>query len=131
MTAIAYVDASALVKLLVDESGSPGMARWYVEAERVVSSRIGIVETRRAVERRAVDTDTGLVDRVLSSVEIFELDADIGRAAATVGPSALRTLDAIHLATALAIPGIEAFVTYDDRLADAARALGLPVISPA
>jgi predicted nucleic acid-binding protein len=47
-------------------------------------------------------------------------------------PAALRTLDAIHLATAMALaPGLDAFVTYDDRLAEAARALGLPVIRPA
>jgi predicted nucleic acid-binding protein len=131
MTAIAYVDSSALVKLLVDESGSAGMTRWYVEAERVLSSRIGIIETRRAVARRSGNPDPGLVDRILQSVEVFELDADIGRTAATVGPPGLRTLDAIHIATALAIPGVDAFVTYDDRLATAARALGLPVVAPA
>jgi predicted nucleic acid-binding protein len=131
MTSIAYVDSSALVKLLIDEAGSAGMTRWYVEAERVLSSRIGIVETRRAVGRRVDNPDLGRIDRILRSVEVYELDADIGRHAAVVGPPGLRTLDSIHLATALAIPGVEAFVTYDDRLADAARALGLPVVSPA
>lgn len=52
--------------------------------------------------------------------------------AATVGPSSLRTLDAIHLATALGLGAeLDAFVTYDNRLAEAARSLGLPVVSPA
>ena len=51
---------------------------------------------------------------------------------AAIGPPLLRTLDAIHLATALAlVPDLDAFVTYDDRLAEAARALGLPVVRPA
>jgi hypothetical protein len=43
----------------------------------------------------------------------------------------VRTLDAIHVATALAIEAVDAFVTYDDRQADAARAVGLPVVRPA
>jgi predicted nucleic acid-binding protein len=48
-----------------------------------------------------------------------------------MGPAALRTLDAIHLATALELGPIDAFVTYDDRLAEAARGIGLPVVRPA
>lgn len=54
MTSVAYIDASALVKLVVLESESVQMLRWYVEADRVVTSRVGVVETRRA----AADTDT-------------------------------------------------------------------------
>jgi uncharacterized protein len=49
-----------------------------------------------------------------------------------VEPALVRTLDAIHLATAMAlVPDLDAFVTYDDRMAEAARALGLPVVRPA
>ena len=53
MTDLLYVDASALVKLVVAEPGSEAMLRWFVESERVVTSRIGVVETRRAAGRRA------------------------------------------------------------------------------
>ena len=64
---------------------------------------------------------------------MFEVDRTIAAlAAALEPPHKLRTLDAIHLATALALRSeLDAFVTYDDRLAEAARALGLPVVRPA
>ena len=128
---VAYVDASALVKLVVAEAETPAMYRWFVEATRTLTSRVGMVETARATARRgAIDADHR--DVVLRGVEVVEIDASIAAAAATIGPATLRTLDAIHLASAIALlPDLEAFVTYDDRLADAARAIGLPVVRPA
>ena len=130
MTQLAYVDTLALAKLVLDEPGSVEMSRWHVEAERIVTSRVGIVEMRRVAARHT--HDAAHLEFVLGSVETFELDAATAHVAAAVGPAVLRTLDAIHLATALRLaPGLDAFVTYDDRLADAARALGLPVVRPA
>jgi predicted nucleic acid-binding protein len=127
---IAYLDASALVKLVVSEAESAAMFRWFVEADRVACSRIGVVETLRASYRR--DHDGSHRDAVLAEIEVIELDAAIATVAATVAPPLPRSLDAIHLATALAlVPDLEAFVTYDDRLAGAARTLGLPVVRPA
>jgi predicted nucleic acid-binding protein len=65
-------------------------------------------------------------------VEVIDLDRAIAGVAATVGQPGLRTLDAIHLATAISLlPDLDAFVTYDDRLAQAARTIGLPVLRPA
>ena len=128
---VAYVDASALAKLLIVEADSTAMERWYVEIERAVTSRVGVVETLRAVARRAIPLRNDLVDRTLASVGIVELDQSIAGRAATIGPAGLRTLDAIHLATALELGPIDAFVTYDDRLAEAARGMGLPVVRPA
>ena len=129
MTAISYVDASALAKLVVHEPGSDDMLRWLVESERVASNRIGIVETFRAAQRRV--HDRGHLDAVLASIEIIEFDAAIATRAAAIGPPSLRTLDAIHLASALALAvDLVAFVTYDQRLADAARSIGLPVVAP-
>ena len=130
MTVVSYVDASALVKLTVDEDGSSAMERWYVETERVLTSVVGIVETRRAVGRRPYDpVHLGLL---LHSLEAVALTPRVAERAAAVRPPGLRTLDAIHLATALELGAdLDAFVTYDDRLAAAARALGLPVVSPA
>jgi predicted nucleic acid-binding protein len=127
---VAYVDASALTKLVLEELDSGAMRRWYVENERVLSSRIGIVETRRAAGRSG--HDPAHLDLVLRSVEVVEFDADIARHAASIGPAALRTLDAIHLATAILLgEEVDALVTYDDRLADAARTAGLAVVRPA
>lgn len=127
---VAYVDASALVKLAVDEPDGLAMRHWFHEHERIASSRVGIVETHRAV-RRKVD-DPAHVDAIVRSVEIVEVDSAIADRATSVGPPTLRTLDAIHLATALALGNeVDAFVTYDDRLAEAARAVGLPVVQPA
>lgn len=131
MTGIAYVDSSALAKLLIVEADLPALTRWYVEVDRAVTSRVGIVETRRAVARRGGVLDTAAVDKALATIEIVELDRQIAERAASIGPVPLRTLDAIHVATALQVGWIDAFVTYDDRLADAARAAGLRVVRPA
>jgi predicted nucleic acid-binding protein len=130
MTEIAYLDASAMVKLIVDEVESVALNRWYVEARRLLTSRVGIVETIRASSRRTCDPLHR--DRILSDVEVIEFDRHVAGVAAALAPPLLRTLDAIHLATALALmPELDAFVTYDDRLAEAARSLGLPVVRPA
>ncbi len=127
---VAYVDASALTKLVLEEPGSAGMRRWYVENDHVLCSRIGIVETRRAVGRHVHDDDH--LEVILRSVEVVEFDADIARQAAAMSPVSLRTLDAIHLASAVRIGAVvDAFVTYDDHLAVAARSAGLPVVRPA
>jgi uncharacterized protein len=130
VTRLSYVDASALVKLAVAEADSAAMHRWYVESERVATSRIGLIEARRAASRGNVDR--AHLRFVLDSLEVIEVDARVADRAAGLGPSALRTLDAIHLASALELgQELDAFVTYDGRLAEAARAVGLPVVSPA
>ena len=106
------------------------MFRWYTEHPRVVTSRVGIVETYRAARRG--QHDPSQLESIVRTVEVLELDQATARSAASVGPTQLRTLDAIHLVTALNLmPELDAFVTYDDRLAEAARAVGLPVVRPA
>src|SRR5258707_1220282 len=130
MTVVAYVDASALVKLVVPEAESRKLLRWYVEVDRVITSRIGVIETRRAAARFRHDAD-GLRS-LLASLEVVELDARVADRAVAVAPTLLRSLDAVHVATALELgSNLDAFVTYDDRLAAAAREAGLPVVRPA
>jgi predicted nucleic acid-binding protein len=130
MTALAYVDASAVVKLILREPESASFHRWYVEAERLATSRVGIVEIERAARRQSHLESRRM--QVLSELDIIELDAAIGKLASGVGPAGIRTLDAIHLASAMRLqPDLDAFVTCDDRLAAAARAIGLLVIQPA
>ena len=127
---LAYVDSSALVKLVLDEADAGAMRRWYIEAERIACSIIGMVETRRAVTRK-VDAPDHL-NTILRTLITLEFDDVLAATASRLTPAALRTLDAVHLATALAIRSdLDAFVTYDDRLAEAARAVGLPVVRPA
>lgn len=130
MRQAAYVDASALVKLAAAEPESNAMLRWFTEVETVVTSRVGVIETHRAVAR--VPHDPVHLRRALAEVDVLEVDVRVAEAAARIAPAGLRTVDAIHLASAIEMgPALEAFVTYDDRLAAAARALGLPVVRPA
>jgi predicted nucleic acid-binding protein len=127
---VAYVDASALTKLVLEEPDSVAMRRWYIESDHVLCSRIGIVETRRAVGKH--QHDDAHLEVIIRSVEVVEFDADIARQAATIGPVSLRTLDAIHLASAVRLGAVvDAFLTYDDHLAVAARSAGLTVVRPA
>jgi len=95
-----------------------------------VSSVLAEVESCRALARHAPESVTRL-PLVLDLIELIELDAGVRILAQTVRPAAVRSLDAIHLATALRVPQLSAFVTYDKRLADAAQAAGLVVDMPA
>ena len=127
---VAYVDASALAKLIVDEAEGDALRAFLAPIARQATSIVGRVEVERTVARRAparLDHVAGLLDDLV----IVGLGPAIAAAAAAIGPPTLRTLDAIHLASAAALGSdLEAFVTYDRRLADAARALGMPVASP-
>jgi hypothetical protein len=94
----------------------------------VYSSRVAQVEVTKAARRHAPDADLTAVFARLSWVE---LDDGIADAAGMAGGSMLRTLDAIHVASALRVTaGIAAFVTYDPRQAAAAEAAGLTVLAP-
>lgn len=118
------------MKSVVTETETDALTRYLAEASVRLSCRIVDVELSRAVARR----EPGLsarVDEVLAAIALVELDPAIVYSAARVDPLALRSPDAIHLASALALGGdLDAFVTYDARLADAARAAGLTVVSP-
>ena len=125
---LCYVDASALVKLIVEEAESQALRSYVFEDATIVSSRLAAVEVLRAINRKTYVSAADAA-HLLSSVEFVELDAAISRLAGPLPPPALRSLDAIHVATALQVD-VDAFVTYDVRLAEAARLHGLPVVSP-
>jgi hypothetical protein len=126
-----YLDASALVKLVVTEAETRPLRAYLADTTRRLSSRIAEVEVRRAVRRVARPGDQEHLAAILSAIEFIELDARISAQAAAVEPTALRSLDAIHVASALAVrEELKAVVTYDARLADAARAAGLEVAAP-
>ena len=126
-----YLDSSALVKLVAVEAHSAAMYRWQEEAEaRLVTCDLGEAEVLRAVRR----VDTALIDRaraVLSTIDIVPLDRSHLSRAALIAPAHLRTLDAIHVVTALDLGDrLQGFVTYDARQAAAARNPGMHVESP-
>jgi uncharacterized protein len=125
-----YADASALVKLIVDEAESPA-ARAYLEPGlQVAASRLVTAEVPRALRRR-YDADPAWAEGVLGEIDLINVSPIILSRAARLEPPVLRTLDAVHLASAMELGAdLEAFVTYDTRLAAAARGAGLTVVSP-
>jgi predicted nucleic acid-binding protein len=128
-----YLDTAAIVKLVHAESESQALRDWLDERADVgwVSSVLAEIESARTLARHAPEAVTRL-QLVLDLMDLVELDAGTRILAQTVKPATVRSLDAIHLATALRIhPPITSFVTYDKGLADAAHAAGLTVDLPA
>jgi len=134
--AVFYADASALVKLVREEVES-GALRAYFEDANLVSSELVLAEIPRAV-RRAVAQDPALpldllLERTGELVDVLALrplDRALLAGAGALAEPALRALDAIHVASAVDLDPIEAFVTYDERQAAAARLAGLRTMAP-
>ena len=126
-----YLDSSAFVKLIVAEPGTNEVRDFVgrTPARRAASALLR-TEALRAVRHLGPEALAG-VREALRRVDLVAIDDRILDAAGSIGPGPLRTLDAIHLATAMALgDDLQAIVTYDERMADAARALGLPTASP-
>jgi predicted nucleic acid-binding protein len=127
-----YLDSAAIVKLVHAEPDSEALRAWLDERADVgwVSSVLLEVESFRAVARYSPGS-VGRLPPVLDLIELVELDPGIRILAQAVSPATIRSLDAIHVATALRLGGqLTSFVTYDKRLADAAAAAGLTVDMP-
>jgi uncharacterized protein len=127
-----YLDTSAILKLILPERESASLERALEAWPDLLSSELGRLECRRSLLRiGAPSVFAQRADSVLKSMTFIRLDDPVMSLAARVGPPTLRSLDAIHLAAALSIGDYpEAFITYDDRLAAAARALKLHVLQP-
>ena len=129
-----YLDTSALVKLVQTEAQSPALRRYLrrCAGDLRVTSGLARVELVRAVSAGGPEARAH-ARRVLSRLHVLELGRDLLDDAAELAPgSALRSLDAIHLASARQVGGdLRAVVTYDLRMAEAATALGLAVAAPA
>jgi predicted nucleic acid-binding protein len=134
--ALVYTDASALVKLLREEPESAPL-RSFLSGADLLCSELTLVEVPRAI-RRAVAFDPRLpLEALLSRAgELFDalallpLDRELLSAAGAISEPALRSLDAIHVIAAVELSPLDAFVTYDERQAAAARLAGLRTISP-
>jgi predicted nucleic acid-binding protein len=128
---VIYLDASALVKLVMPEPESAALFAHLANDPDLVSSELSRVELLRSLARaEAPPRAHQRAHRVLERIALVRLHDSILQRAATLAPTALRTLDALHLATALEMtPGPE-MLTYDRRLAGASRAAGLRVAAP-
>ncbi len=126
-----YIDTLALVKLVVAEAETEALLAWIADTKpELVAGDLARTELLRAVRRAA--PDLALRARVvLDSITLLSVTTPLFEAAGRLGPSDLRTLDALHLASALALgDDLVAVVTYDRRLADAATMNGMPVVAP-
>lgn len=125
-----YLDTSAAAKLLVEEEQSDALARYLDgldDLEDLVSSALLEAELRRLAVRQELSQAS--VSEVLARVALVEPGRSLFYEAGLLPGPSLRSLDALHLATALRVDA-EIVVAYDARLLDSARQLGLGVISP-
>jgi uncharacterized protein len=131
---VIYLETSALVKLIRIETESDDLANWLDEHTEVrwITSALTEVELPRAI-RAVAPEGLPAVPSVLARLDRFEIDAVIRATAAAYPDTALRSLDAIHLATAQTAASaapLTALVTYDNRLSETATTLGMPIIAP-
>ncbi len=131
-----YLDSSALLKLLFEEPESAGLARWISEraATPAVSSELAQVEVMRA-SRRLNPAALPAARALLSQLDLIPLTGGVIDEAAALGEPLgeplLRSLDALHLASALSLGAdLSAFLAYDNRLVAAAQDLGLAPLRP-
>jgi len=125
-----YLDTSAFLKLLVNEVDSTAMREWAVLHDSLWSSQLLRTEALRAARRLALSDDD--VETALESVSLIMPSVATFYAAGHLAPHSLRSLDALHLATALEMgDDLTAMVTYDERLITASREASVAVVSPA
>lgn len=128
---VCFLDSSAVTKLVVAEPESAALTR-RLSGQVLVGSALLIAEVSRAVRRVLGHRHDDLLGEVLDLVDLVAVDRGVLSAAADLTPAGLRTLDAVHLASALVLGDrLDVLIAYDDRLLEAARAAGLAVERPA
>ncbi len=127
-----YLDTSALVKLVVAEPETEALRGWLgVEDRQPVAGDLVRTELMRAVRRVAPDRLVR-VREVLDGLILLELGTSVFVEAGRLEPAGFRSLDALHVASALSLgDDLAGIVTYDERLAAAAEANGVPALAPA
>lgn len=127
-----YMDSSAIVKFAVAEPESARLAAWRARLDAddvLMTCELAVAEVQRAVRRVDGDMDVALAH--LDALEQLVIDRDLLLEAGRLAPVAMRTLDAIHLAAAMAAgPDLAGVVTYDARMTDAALELDLAPVAP-
>ena len=126
-----YLDSSAIVKLVIAEPQSAALRRFLRRRRPLVSSALARTEVLRAVLLEG-DRGNARARAVLARIDLVRLNDRLLVAAGELLPVELRSLDAIHLVTALQLGSdLGQVVTYDDRMLAAARQLGLSAAAPA
>jgi uncharacterized protein len=129
-----YLDTSALLKLVKDDEAEATALRAFIAEAgepQFVSSALLAVEARRGMYRLRPD-GLPMVDLLLAEVSQVDISTTVIESASRLSDPLLRSLDAIHLATALLIrEDVDTLITYDGRLSAAAQAHGLPTAAPA
>ena len=125
-----YLDSSAIVKLVIAEPQSPALRHHLRRRRPLVSSALARTEVLRALVPQG-ELGVTRARAVLARIELVRLNGRLLSAAGELLPAELRSLDAIHLATAQEIGSdLGQLVTYDDRMLSAARLLGITTASP-
>jgi predicted nucleic acid-binding protein len=125
-----YLDASAIVKLAVREPESLALRRYLRRRQPLVSSALARTEVLRAL-LPAGDEAISRGCAVLQRIDLVRVNDRILTAAGVLRPPELRSLDAIHLATAQELgDDLSALVSYDDRMITAAKQLGYKIVQP-
>jgi predicted nucleic acid-binding protein len=126
---LVYLDASAFVKLVVPEPETPSLGEALEGVARVIASEILEIEVMRASRR--VGGDTRAARAQLAAVRLMPLTDEIRKLAGELDPPSIRSLDAIHVASALSLrERLKGLFTYDERMASAAHDAGLDVYAP-
>ena len=126
----AYVDSSAIVKLAIREPESTALRRYLRRRGPLVSSALARTEVLRAL-LPAGDEAVARGRSVLQRLDLVRVSDRVLNAAAVLRPPALRSLDAVHLATAQQLgPDLTVLVSYDDRMVTSAKQLGYRIVQP-
>jgi predicted nucleic acid-binding protein len=127
---LTYVDSSAIVKLAVQEPESAALRRFLARRQPLVSSALARTEVARALMPSGPDA-VARGEEVLRRIQLLRINDRVLSAAGRLLPPELRSLDAIHLASADQLgASVRQIVTYDERMAETARTIGWLVVAP-
>jgi predicted nucleic acid-binding protein len=127
---LTYIDSSAIVKLVVAEPESKALRRYLSRRQPLVSSALARTEVARALLPSGAEAVARGED-ALRRIQLLRINDRVLTDAGAMLPAELRSLDAIHLASATQLgSSVRQIVTYDERMAEAARAGGWSVASP-
>lgn len=127
---LSYLDTSAFMKLVAEEAESAALRRHLRRGHLRTSAILLETEALRAASRLSAE-HLAVARQLLRGLALIQLDRPLYAMAGTLAPPELRSLDALHVAAALALgQDLADFITYDSRMIAAARNHGLPVVSP-